>query len=102
MEIREDALYPGIFNFDVGHKLQPGPGIRPKQFRTRQVCAGCNNGWMSHLESQFQRQVGSLVEPDWPHLATEMVQCLRQEPELLIRWMIKMAVVVEKVVPKGN
>jgi hypothetical protein len=57
---------------------------------------------MSNLEAEFQRRLGFLVEPTWPHMAEEMVKSLRDEADFLIRWMIKTAVVFERVVPKGN
>jgi len=57
---------------------------------------------MSELESEFQQRLGFLVEPVWPQLADDMVKCLHNEAEFLIRWMIKTAVVFERVVPKGN
>src|SRR2546421_11198686 len=100
MEVRSQKFRPAIFNSETGMKAHGT--ITPEKFRTRQVCAACNNGWMSSLESDFQRRLGFLVEPTWPHLADDMVLSLRQAVDLLIRWMIKTAVVFERSVPKGN
>lgn len=68
-------------------------------FKTRQVCNDCNNGWMSQLETWFQRHLGFLVEPDWPLLGEDMVYALREEPEPLMRWMIKTAIVFDRALP---
>lgn len=100
MAVRSFKLRPAIFNSHKGMKAH-GP-MTPEKFRTRQVCASCNNEWMSHLEGEFQKRVGFLVEPKWPKLADEMIMCLRQDAEVLIRWMIKTAVIFERSVPKGN
>src|SRR6266576_1251373 len=70
MAIRNEPFHPAIFNEAVGHKAYPS--IKPESFRTRQVCTSCNNGWMSLLETEFQRRLGFLVEPEWPRLATDM------------------------------
>jgi hypothetical protein len=100
MRIRSHKFRPAILNSNFGVKAHRP--MTPENFRTRQVCAACNNGWMSHLEGEFQRSVGFLVEPTWPNLADEMIGCLRQQADVLIRWMIKTALVFEKSVPKGN
>src|SRR5438093_12463778 len=100
MAIRSHKFRPAIFNSNTG--LKAHGMITPEKFRTRQVCAGCNNGGMSSLESEIQRKVGFLVEPTWRHLANDMIACLRQETEVLIRWMIKTAGALERSIPKGN
>lgn len=56
---------------------------------------------MRLLEEWFQKRLGFLVEPQWPRLADEMLKVLRQEPEPLIRWMIKSAVIFERATPRG-
>lgn len=98
--IRGHKFRTATFNSNEGLKTH-GP-LTPDKFRTRQVCRACNNGWMSHLEGEFQRRIGYLVEPTWPHLADDMVACLRQEAGVLIRWMIKTAIVFEKSLPKRD
>lgn len=100
MAIRSHKFRPAILNSQTGMKAHGL--LTPERFRTRQVCAACNNGWMSTLETDFKRHVGFLVEPTWPHLADEMIKCLRQEADVLIRWMIKTAIVFERSVPQGN
>jgi hypothetical protein len=36
-------------------------GVRPPFRQTVRVCAGCNNGWMSHLEAAAQRILTSFI-----------------------------------------
>ena len=73
----------------------------------RCVCRECNQGWMNQLECWFEKRLGFLIEPTWPHLADTMIETLKTEKDDLVRWMMKTAVVVnensvvEKIFPSS-
>jgi hypothetical protein len=103
---REDA-WPlwllGRFPVPRGAKasLQRG-GTAPKTWthaghghKVRFVCADCNNGWMSDLETQAK----PILEP---LLAGKKTEVTRLEQHVLSRWSIKMAMVWEAVRADGQ
>ncbi len=100
MEVRDREFHAAKFVEAQG--IKAFPKTRANHFRTRQVCVACNTGWMSLLEQWFQKRLGFLVERDWPVPADEMIEVLRVEPDHLVRWMIKTAVVFERATPKGQ
>ena len=99
MRARNQKFQAAVFNGETG--LKTYGWTTPGKYRTKQVCDDCNNGWMSQLEQDFQQKVGGLIEPDWPLLAEEMVQSLQDHSEMMVRWMIKTAIIFEKASPKG-
>ncbi len=59
MKIRDFAFQPA--HFTEGKGLELRPSIKCAGFRTRQVCAKCNNGWMSNLEGWAKGRIGNAV-----------------------------------------
>lgn len=98
MAIRNLAFGTATFTETTG--ITKRTAMKAEHFKTKQVCKSCNEGWMSALEVWFQKRLGYMIEPNWPHLSIDMIQCLRDEGESLIRWMIKTAVVFEQVIPE--
>lgn len=78
------------------------PPILFKSLTLKKVCQSCNNGWMSQLESDFQAAFEGLVVPRAFNDAKTVKVILEANRELLIRWMLKTAVVVEHALPRGE
>jgi hypothetical protein len=75
-----------------GHgQLEKRPPHTLKNYTTRNVCRNCNNGWMSRLESWFQANMGTLVEPTWPSLANEFLKNALNGRNILAAWALKTA-----------
>jgi hypothetical protein len=93
MQAREYPIVVGLRRED---SLKSRPAHRLNTYTTKCVCETCNNGWMSELESWSQRNLGSLVEPDWPKLAAEMLKHGLSENEQLARWSLKTAITMDQ------
>jgi hypothetical protein len=75
-------------------KLMDGPKVTFKgDFKIKCACATCNNGWMSELEHESQFVVKLLVQGISIILEPKY-------QELLSRWVIKTAMVMEGVKPQ--
>jgi len=100
MEIRDFAFQPA--HFIEGKGLELRPHVKCAGFRTRQVCTTCNNGWMSRLESWAKTKIGDAVAPGFTlQRLTEMF--LREDDiDLMIRWLLKTAIVFELASPRGD
>ncbi|HVR36532.1 MAG TPA: hypothetical protein VMS21_11850 [Methylomirabilota bacterium] len=61
-------------------------------FQVRHVCTQCNNTWMNDLEAWFERNLGYLIEPNWPKLALPMIEAVKNERARLAQGLIKTAV----------
>src|SRR5262245_50373870 len=64
-------------------------------FRVRCVCAPCNNGWMSDLESANRRVLGALISDISMWLT-------RVDKGPLAAWAIKTAMAFESVSPQSE
>jgi hypothetical protein len=100
MEIREFAFQPA--HFTEGQGLELRPLIRCSGFRTRQVCASCNNGWMSRLEVWAKSKIGAAVAPHFRLESMFSLALQNGEMDSLIRWLLKTAVIFELASPRGN
>jgi hypothetical protein len=82
------------------HETEGLPIARPahklNELVTRDVCRGCNHGWMNDLEAWFESRLGYLIEPEWPRLAEEMLREVVKEREKLTRWILKTAMAVDR------
>jgi hypothetical protein len=82
----------------IAHRNEKGiEALRTHKLGTYKVscvCGDCNNGWMSQLENWFKRDMGMLVEPDWPRLGTEFLRVASREKKKLARWAIKTAAMI--------
>jgi hypothetical protein len=68
----------------------------------RHVCTECNNDWMSKLETWFLSRLGFLIEPEWPKLASAMIQELKSERGKLAQWLMKTAITFSKASVQGE
>jgi hypothetical protein len=100
MQIREFAFQPA--HFTEGKGLELRPAIKCAGFRTRQVCAGCNNGWMSTLEGWAKGKIGNAVAPGFALDSMSELALLDGETDLMIRWLLKTAIIFELASPRGN
>ena len=51
---------------------------------------------MSELEVWAQKALGPLVEPEWPRLHCEILKVALQEREILARWALKTAIMLDR------
>jgi hypothetical protein len=93
----------GLKNYPVrsAYRREAEIKARPEAHRlaalvVKVVCKKCNNGWMSELESWFQRAAGCLVEPEWPKLADAMIEQLQRENLKLATWSLKTALTIDR------
>jgi hypothetical protein len=100
MEIREFAFQPAHFTEGQGIELRPL--IRCPGFRTKQVCASCNNGWMSSLEAWAKSKLSAAVAPGFELESMFSLPLQNGEVHLLIRWLLKTAIIFELASPSGN
>lgn len=75
--------------------MKSRPAHRLNTYITKCICETCNNGWMSELESWFQRNFGPLVEPDWLRLAAEVLRQGLAEHDQLAKWALKTAITMD-------
>lgn len=98
--LREMA--PG-WGFQVAFREEGGPIVlhRRSTYRTHQwrriVCQKCNNGWMSRLEGQH----GGVRPVLEPLVRGKPITLSRADQELLMRWIVKTAVVWEYTEPES-
>jgi hypothetical protein len=82
----------------VGRRTAAEIDARPphllRNLKVRKVCASCNNGWMSGLESWFQHAGGLLVEPTWPYLADTIISTLQGSQ--IAKWVLKTAIMLDQ------
>ncbi len=94
-----DHMQAKDYQVVVGHqkedmlRTRPAHGLR--HFITKEVCPRCNNEWMSKLETWFKHSVGPLVGPHWPKLACEVLAQALREHEMLAKWALKTAVMMD-------
>lgn len=100
MKIRDFAFQPG--HYSEGKGLTLHPLVKCTNFRTRQVCANCNNGWMSNLESWAKGKIGFAVAPDLELDAIPQLAMTKDEMDILVRWLLKTAIIFELAAPRGD
>lgn len=94
------AVVAGIYTEGEGAKHRPKHLL--DTLTVRHVCAKCNNGWMNALEEWFERQLGYLIEPNWPRLANEFIEVIKPERQKLAQWLMKTAVTFNLAAMKGK
>ena len=100
MEIRDFAFQPA--HFTEGKGLELRPQVKCAGFRTRQVCAKCNSGWMSSLEGWAKTKIGSAVAPGFTLKRMTELVLADGEIDLMIRWLLKTAIIFELAAPRGD
>jgi hypothetical protein len=100
MQIRDFAFQPA--HFTEGKGLELRPPIKCAGFRTRQVCATCNNGWMSMLEGWAKEKIGKAVAPGFALDSMAQLALRDDEMDSMIRWLLKTAIIFELASPRGD
>jgi hypothetical protein len=60
-------------------------------FVTDAVCAACNSGWMSQLESEVKPLLSPLLVSPWPTNDRELLAALFLKCHVITRWLLKTA-----------
>ena len=100
MGIRKLAFHPG--HFSEGEGLKVRRLIKCKDLKTRQVCRECNHGWMGKLEEWALAHFGTCVTPDFPPEQFGQLKAVQSQPQQMIRWLLKTAIILELALPKGG
>ena len=82
--------------------IKERPPTRFKSLTLKKVCQGCNNGWMSDLESDFKKRFEHLVVPRSFDDGLAVNTLMQDHRETLIRWLLKSAVVAEHSLRSGD
>ena len=85
-----------------GQIIDQRPPVLFKGFRTKVVCATCNNGWMSDLENKFKGIVEELVQPRSFDEVETVETLLKANSDTIIRWMVKSAIIAEQASPRSK
>lgn len=99
MAIRDLGFRPAHYSETGGLTLRPL--IKCEHFKTKQVCDTCNRGWMRDLELWAQSRFGACVEPNTVFSDLVRLRSIPDEREMIIRWLLKSAIVVERAFPMG-
>jgi hypothetical protein len=101
MGVESELSQPGLISGDKGVEPQGNPRATGKLI-TKGVCQNCNNGWMADLEGSVRPILGPLVTPDRSAFHQETLEPLAQNLPLLTRWLMKTAVTLSMVAPRGD
>jgi len=82
--------------------IKSRPPTRFQSMTLKKVCQQCNNGWMSKLEANFKSEFEHLVAPRAFDDAETVKTLMKAQWDLLVRWLLKSAVVAEHALPRGE
>ena len=71
-------------------------------FKTRRVCAKCNNGWMAELEGDVQLFLSPLVEDAAADFPSSSITRLQENAECLSVWLAKTALLASHALPNAQ
>jgi hypothetical protein len=101
MKVESEPSQPGQISAARGVEPQGNPRATGKLI-TKGVCQNCNNGWMADLEGAVRPILAPLVTPDLASFRGEALEPLAQNLPLLTRWLMKTAVTLSMVAPRGD
>ena len=101
MGVESEPSQPGLISAAKGVEPQGNPRATGKLI-TKGVCQNCNNGWMANLEGAVRPILAPLVAPDLSSFHREALDPLAQNLPLLTRWLMKTAVTLSMVAPRGD
>jgi len=101
MGVESELSQPGLISAAKGNEPQGNPRATGKLI-TKGVCQNCNNGWMADLEGALRPILSPLVAPDLATFHREALEPLRENLPLLTRWLMKTAVTLSMVAPRGE
>jgi hypothetical protein len=101
MGVENEPSQPGLISATGGIEPQGNPRATGKLI-TIGVCENCNNGWMAELEKAVRPILAPLVRPGLATFDREALEPLAQNLPLLTRWLMKTAVTLSMVAPRGD
>lgn len=101
MGVESEPSQPGLISAARGVEPQGNPRATGMLI-TRGVCQKCNNGWMADLEGAVRPILAPLVTQDFASFNREALEPLVHHLPLLTRWLMKTAVTLSMVTPRGN
>ena len=101
MGVESEPSQPGLISAVKGVEPQGNPRATGKLI-TKSVCQNCNNGWMANLEGAVRPILAPLVAQDFASFDREALEPLAQNLPLLTRWLMKTAVTLSMVAPRGD
>jgi hypothetical protein len=101
MGVEKEPSQPGLISAARGVEPQGNPRATGKLI-TKGVCQNCNNGWMHDLEGAVRPILAPLVTQDFASFNQGALEPLTQNLPLITRWLMKTAVTLSMVTPRGN
>jgi hypothetical protein len=101
MKLESEPSQPGLITAARGVEPQGNPRATGKLI-TKSVCQDCNHGWMADLEESVSPILAPLVAPNLASFDRETLDRLAQNLPLLTRWLMKTAVTLSLVAPRGD
>lgn len=101
MGVESEPSQPGLISAAKGVKPQGNPRATGKLI-TKGVCQNCNSGWMADLEGAVKPILVPLVAPDLASFHRKALEPLTQNLPLFTRWLMKTAVTLSMVAPRGD
>lgn len=101
MGVQDLPVQPGLITSARGIEPQ-GNARAAGKLITKGVCSGCNGGWMCDLEGVVKPFLAPLVAIDFEQRTNESLDPLEENFDLLVRWLLKTAVALSLVAPKGE
>jgi hypothetical protein len=101
MGVESEPSQPEMISASKGVEVQGNPRATGKLV-TKGVCKNCNHGWMADLEGAVKPILASLVTQDFASFNREALEPLEQNLPLLTRWLMKTAVTLGMVAPRGD
>jgi len=90
----EEELRQIVANSDTGDMVEPRTSHSMQSFLQGSICAKCNHGWLSQLESEAQTVLPALIN------GTRILTSLSDSERLVVtRWTLKTAVVLSHATP---
>lgn len=101
MGVESVPSQPGMISAAKGVEVQGNPRATGKLI-TKGVCQNCNKGWMADLEKAVRPILAPLVRQDFDSFHRDDLDSLTQNLPLLTRWLMKTAVTMSMVSPRGD
>jgi len=101
MGVEKEPSQPGLISAARGVEPQGNTRATGKLI-TKGVCQNCNNGWMHDLEGAVRPILAPLVTQDFASFNQGALEPLTQNLPLIARWLMKTAVTLSMVTPRGN
>ena len=101
MGVESKPSQPGMISASKGVEVRGNPRATGNLV-TKGVCKNCNHGWMADLEGAVKPILAPFVTQDFASFNREALEPLAQNLPLLTRWLMKTAVTLSMVAPRGD